>query len=205
VPVAVHTPSPAITSDDTNINGNFRTFVKLSANSNGQIRVRYKAGSTNGMQIRGAAIGKWDGATLSSVGCDMTTTPFRLLFSGANSSSSVAANATITSDFVTHTGLTLNANDWLIVTFFGGSTTGTSGEAFSSGHTDATCLFNISATDMSQDQLGSTHGSWSLIGPTQPGSAGGTNYGVDLVETNDPAASFLPDPRPARAIPIMAQ
>jgi len=183
--VTVYTPSPALSGNDTNNNVNFRVLVRLSAASNGQLRVRYRASTAGGLNIVGAAFGKWNGTALSSTSCGMTTAPFRLTFAGSNTVN-IASSGTATSDLITHTGVTLASGDWVIVTFW--STT-TANQRFSSGHTTATTMFKAdAATDRSQEQNITTDGGWSIIGNIQPGSAGGTNYCIDLVEANDPAS-----------------
>ena len=61
--VTVYTPSPALNTQNTNTNINFRQFVKLSQNSNGQLRFTFQAGpgaSTGTLNVS-ASFGKWDG------------------------------------------------------------------------------------------------------------------------------------------------
>lgn len=181
--VTIHTPNPALNSDDINNNTNFRVFVKLAGASNGQIRVRFRSRSSGILGLVGAAIGKWDGQPLSSTGGDMTTPPFRLKFGGANTVN-IPGNSTATSDFVTHTGLALAANDWLIVTF---ADLNDGNQRYSSGHTDATTMYKPSTADLTQEQFLVSSAPWNMVAAIQPGSAGGYNFSVDLVETNDPS------------------
>jgi hypothetical protein len=200
----VYTPSPALNTDDINPNTNFRVFVQLSAASNGSLRVRFRANSSGNLDIIGAAFGKWDGVTIGSSSSDMTTAPFRLTFSGSNSAT-VSANSTLTSDLIAHPGVTFSAGDWVIVTFFCDNSGGAN-QRYSSGHTTATTMFKAVTSDLSQAQTAAAMGgSVNTVGAVQPGGSGGYNFSVDLVETNDPVSSFLPDPRLIRAMPIWAQ
>jgi hypothetical protein len=199
MPSTVYTPSPALGSDDSNPQTNFRVLVRLSANSNGQLRVRFRSSSTGGYNILGAGFGKWNGTALSGSSCGMTTTPFRLTFSGSNTVN-VASNSTATSDLITHTAVTLSSGDWVIVTIWA---TTTSNQRWSTGHTTATTMFKAGGgeSDRSQQQNINVEGSWSIIANIQPGSSGGYNYAVDLVETNDGAGGSRPIfARPARFI-----
>ena len=189
--VTVYTPSPALTLNDANANTNFRVLVKLSAASNGSLRVRFQASFSNALEIYGASFGKWDGVTLGPSNCDMTTTPFRLTFGGSNSTT-VASNSTVTSDLIAHPGLTLNAGDWVIVAFYNNNdNTAFAGQKYSSGHTTATTMFkqDTGVSDRSQQQTITTDGAWNIVANIQPGSSGGYNFSVDLVESNDPAGS----------------
>jgi hypothetical protein len=176
----VYTPQVALNTNDANNNTNFRTFVQLGANSNGQIRVTFSASTTTNLTLVGASFGKWDGLALSSVAGDMTTPAFRLTFSSANGAT-VPSGTTLASDFITHTGLALSAGDWLIVAWDNSSP---AGELLSTGNTTATTMFVANNTDFSQAQTVSSTGvGWSVIG--QPGTSS-TNYVISLVETNSP-------------------
>lgn len=185
MPVSVY--STSLTTNDANAGTNFRTFVKLSANSNGQLRVTISASSTtNGLNILGAAFGKWNGTAISASSGDATTAMFRLTFAGSNTVN-IAAGATATSDLITHSGLTLSANDWVIIAFYNANTIPTAGQRFVSGTTSATTMFKPQLVDWSQAQtISSTGNGWSVIGNIQPGGSG-TNYCVVSLETNDPS------------------
>lgn len=179
--VTIYTPAPALGADDANPNTNFRVLVKLASNSGGKLRARYRTSSTTGLNLVGAAFGKWNGVALGASSCDMTTPAFRLTFSGSNGVS-IAAGGSATSDLITHTGLTLNAGDWVIVTFYC-ATPG--GQRYSTGHTTATTSFKAQATDYSQAQTAAAmSGGLAIIGGAQPGGSGGYNFAVDLVESD---------------------
>lgn len=186
--VTVHTPSPALNLDDMNPSTNFRTFVKLSGASNGQIRVTIRARSSGTLGIIGASIGKWDGAGISSTGGDMTTVPVRVTFGGSNTVN-ISGGTTATSDWITHSGsFSLATNDWLIVAF---TNNANGNQRYSTGHTDATTMFKVSGTDYSQEQFLVFSSPWSIVGTAQPGDAGGYNFDIELVETNDPAGGAI--------------
>lgn len=183
----IFTPAVALNTNDANVNTNFRTFVQLSAKSNGQLRITFRASTTTDLGLVGASFGKWDGNTLSATGGDMTIPAFRLTFTGSNTAT-VPAGTALASDFILHTGLTLNAGDWIIVAWFNQAA---AGERFSTGGNTATTMFLTMNTDFSQAQtVLSTGQSWNIVGSIQPGTAGGTDYIVDQAETNDSAASF---------------
>lgn len=185
MPVQVFSPAVALNTDDANLNTNFRTFVQLSGGSNGAIRVIFRASSTTDMNIQGASFGKWDGNALSGTGGDMTLPAFRLTFGSVNTVT-VPAGSIATSDFITHTGLSLGTNDWLIVAWYN---TTPAGERFSTGGATATSMFTATATDFSQAQtVSSTGATWNVVGSKQPGDSGGSDYIVDSVETIDPPA-----------------
>jgi hypothetical protein len=185
--VSVYTPAIALTTADVNQNTNFRILVKMTGASNGQLRATFRSGGGGtGLGILGAAVGKWDGLPLGSASCDMTTPPHRLLFSGVNTAT-VAANSTLTTDWVTLSNFTFAANDWLIVTYV---TSSSAYQVYSTGagNTNVTSAFKATGTDYSQAQTALAMGNGiSLTGNKQPGDAGGYNFSLDLVETNDPA------------------
>jgi hypothetical protein len=185
--VPVYTPANALTSPDVNQQTNFRVLVKMATASNGQLRVTFRTGGGgSGLGIEGAAVGKWDGLPLSSAACDMTTPPHRLMFAGLVEKL-IPPNSAFVTDWVTHSNFSLAAGDWLIVTF---KTNYDGYEVYSTGptNTNVTTVFKSSSTDYSQAQTAAAMGgSVSITGGKQPGEAGGYNFSVDLVETNDPS------------------
>ena len=192
-PVTIYTPAPALNTNDNNANTNFRVLVQLALASNGSLQVRFRAsgGGVDVLEIYGASFGKWDGATIGTATCRMTTTPFRLTFGGGNSTT-VANNSTVTSDLIAHPGVTLSAGDWVIVAYYNQNAgSAQSGQRYSSGHTTATTCFHAegSLNDLSQNQDVS---GFSIVANVQPGGSGGYNFSVDLLETSGGGAARVP-------------
>lgn len=183
--VTVYTPSPAFDDEGINVGINFRILTRLSANSNGQLRVSFQSGSS-AADFTAASIGKWDGTTLSASNVRMTTTPFPLLVGGSSLIGNTGgANGIIVTDFVTHTGVTLSSGDWVIVAYFvqsGGGNVGV--QKLGTNSTTSTTRFNEVNTN--HTNLQNVSGGYFTSGSAdQPGDSGGSNFAVCLIETND--------------------
>ena len=158
--------SGALDLDDYNTNTSFRVVCELAADSHGSIRVTFATRSvTSGAVALHCSIGK------QLTNEKTTDTPIELLF-GGTSGFTIPAGGTITSDVVSHPGLSLLAGDKMIVIVDYGTP---GGQAYSSGNTNVDTWFYSNAT------------SWNVADPNVGGffftELPGKDYAILSIET----------------------
>jgi hypothetical protein len=162
----IFTPAAAFTGADTGfVGGSLRNTVTITGNSLGRVRVTFKAGPTTGLIVDHAAIGIGTGSNGAT-----TATPLELLFSGGHGFN-IAANATITSDWVTLAFTTAN----VLVVIIDGNNPGPVDIANNQG-TCTNCRVNYFVP------TAATYNSASGIGGS--GDQFNWNYGIASVETS---------------------
>lgn len=183
----IFTPSAgALNADDLNASTSLREVCTISANGQGQLRATFTASSSTGLTVAHASIGKW----YDTGEPDTTATPLELKFSTA-SGFSISSGASITSDWVDASSLSLTSGDAVVVIM---DITTPGGVRYRSGNSNVNTWYKVGGTSWNvaapgvgafgysannvfsvasvETQSGATNASVSVTGSAGTGSVG---------------------------------
>lgn len=167
-PTTLFSASPALNTNDTNVNTSFRICCPITGNSITKIRATFAASSATGFATGHCSIGKRNPAEIPLY-ANTLSTPLELLFSG-NSGFSISSGSMITSDWSTISGFSLTTGDEAVVIF---DTTTPGGQRMNNANIGVETFFKTGQP------------SWDIANTVGLGfsSANDTNYAIVSVET----------------------